>query len=286
MAWQARKDMTEFLAQYGIDVGAATAIYIICAAYVFFVISLIWLTCQLRRSKIMMSMMDGFYGWAYASVGWIAYVLAEPTSVYAGLLLLMSSLHGARLGHYLFKRWLVHCRTGVEAERYVKINNKFSSGYWWKSFFVIMHPQTILIMVVSLPVIYGISSPTDVSTLTPLAFLGMAIFGTGLYYEWLADGQLEAFKADPANKGRYLETGVWALTRHPNYFGNTTVWWGIWIVCFAGHPELWWTIASPMFNTFMLTKVLGSAFQDKFMGDRPEYKALMAKRGAFFPKFW
>jgi len=95
---------------------------------------------------------------------------------------------------------------------------------------------------------------------------------------------LEAFKADAHNKGRYLETGVWALTRHPNYFGNTVVWWGIYIMALASNIHLWWTVVGPLMDTVMLTKILGTAFQDKFMGSRPEYAALMQRRSGFLPR--
>ncbi|WP_350339246.1 DUF1295 domain-containing protein [Zhongshania sp. BJYM1] len=95
--------------------------------------------------------------------------------------------------------------------------------------------------------------------------------------------QLQAFKADSNNKGRYLRTGVWTNTRHPNYFGNTCVWWGIWIVAFAGNPDIWWTIAGPLFNSIMLTKVLGKSFQDNFMGARPAYQKVIAETNGFLP---
>jgi steroid 5-alpha reductase family enzyme len=301
--------MVEILSKWGWDVSFPTAVFIFCSIYIFTVVTVIWVIGLFQKNH---SMMDGFYGWGYASVGWIAYIVTKPTSAVAALLLIMSSLHGARLGYYLSRRWIGYRAIGTGDARYAGFYKQLQPGYWWKSFLLVMHPQTIVIMVISLPTIYGITTkPDQVATIPVLAFVGMAIFGIGLYYEWLADGQLQAFKADKINKGRfdsegrwiitgtpadvgadagtgkrYLETGVWALTRHPNYFGNTTVWWGLWLTCYAFHPELWWTIAGPAFNTFMLTKVLGTAFQDKFMGDRPEYKALMSKRGGFFPRLW
>ena len=109
------------------------------------------------------------------------------------------------------------------------------------------------------------------------------VFGIGYYFETVADGQLQAFKADPHNKGRYLNTGVWTYTRHPNYFGNVTVWWGIYIVAVSGNPDYWWIIVGPIVNTILLTGIVGRAFQDKFMGGRPEYRDLMAKTNSFLP---
>ncbi|KAH0533998.1 hypothetical protein GP486_008942 [Trichoglossum hirsutum] len=105
----------------------------------------------------------------------------------------------------------------------------------------------------------------------------------GLYHEALADGQLQAFLAQE-QRPRYLNTGVWKFSRHPNYFGTTTVWWGMWLVAMDGNAhDCWWTIVGPVLNTIMLTSVLGSAFQDNYMGSRPEYQELMARTRRFLP---
>jgi steroid 5-alpha reductase family enzyme len=161
---------------------------------------------------------------------------------------------------------------------------KFSPGYWWKSFFVVMEPQAIVIALIGIPSVIGIASTQSPGQpLNWLALLGLLVFGIGYYYETVADGQLHAFKSDSSNKGRYLRHGVWTHTRHPNYFGNTTVWWGIWLVAVAGNSNIWWTVIGPIFNTIMLTGILGRAFQDKFMGVRPEYKKVMDETNSFLP---
>lgn len=271
-------------AALGITVGPATAIYTICFAYVFLAVTGLWIIGLAQGNH---SLMDGYYGWAYASVGWLAYLLGGSVNVTSAVLLLAVSLHGARLGYYLSKRWIGYRRNGGGDARYFGFKEKLAKGYWWKSFVVVMQPQTLVVMLISLPTVYGMTTATDtVAPLNALGMFGLAVFGVGLYYEWLADGQLEAFKAEKRNKGFYLEQGVWRLTRHPNYFGNTVVWWGVWIIAVSGNPAIWWTVAGPLFNTFMLTKVLGSAFQDKVMGDRPEYQEMMKRRGAFLPKLW
>lgn len=274
----------QFLLALGLTVGPATAIYVICAAYVFLAVSVLWAVGLTQGNH---SIMDGYYGWAYASVGWLAYLLAGSINPVATVVLLATSLHGARLGYYLSKRWVGYRKTTGGDARYLGFREKFARGYGWKSFAIIMQPQTLVIMIISLPTVYGIATATTVAApLNAIGLVGLAVFGVGLYYEWLADGQLEAFKAEKRNKGFYLEEGVWRLTRHPNYFGNATMWWGVWLVAVSANPGIWWTVAGPVFNTIMLTKVLGAAFQDKFMGDRPEYQAMMQRRGAFFPKLW
>jgi steroid 5-alpha reductase family enzyme len=146
-----------------------------------------------------------------------------------------------------------------------------------------MEPQAVIIVLIGSPAVVGVLENRHASgPLGWLAFVGIAVFAVGLYFESLADGQLQAFlELDP--RPRYLNTGVWKYTRHPNYFGTSTVWWGIWLVAVAGNSAVWWTVAGPLINTIMLTSVLGSKFQDNYMGGRPEYQALMARTRRFLP---
>lgn len=275
--------MAELFAGLGFDVTSSWGIYWAACAYMFTFFTVLWIIGLFQGNH---SMTDGFYGFCYASVGWFSFYISGANSMYSGLLFLMLSLHGCRLGFYLFKRWVGYrAKSGGDA-RYLGFVTKLTPGYWWKSFFVVMQPQTIVIMIIGMPAYFGIMTMSKSSgSMNIFCLIGLLLFGIGTYYEWLGDGQLQAFKADPDNKGRYLQTGVWETTRHPNYFGNTCVWWGIYIVAVAGNPAIWWTIVGPIVNTVMLTKVLGTTFQDKYMGDRPEYKDIMQKTNGFFPRF-
>jgi steroid 5-alpha reductase family enzyme len=274
--------MTELLAHLGFNLTTPIGIFWVCTAWTFLVVTLIWVIGNFQTDH---SMMDGYYGFGYATPAWIAYWLSSPQSVTAAVLLAITSLHGCRLGFYLSKRWVGYQKAwGHGDQRYVGFTKKLSPGYWWKSFFAVMEPQAIVIALIGIPSVIGIASTTrSEGPLNLLACVGLLIFGMGYYFETVADGQLQAFKADTNNKGRYLRTGVWTHTRHPNYFGNTTVWWGIWIVAVAGNPTIWWTVIGPVFNTIMLTGILGRAFQDKFMGVRPEYKKVMEETNGFLP---
>ncbi len=273
--------MTELLAGLGLDVTTDMGIFWACTAYTFAAVTLIWIIGCFQTDH---SMVDGYYGFGYAIPVWIAFFLSGAKSQVAAVLLLMVSLHGCRLGIYLSKRWLGYKNTtGGGDQRYVGFAKKYTPGYWWKSFFVVMEPQAIVIAVISLPAIFGILAGKAVGDINFITMIGVALFGYGYYFETVADGQLQAFKADSNNKGRYLRTGVWTYTRHPNYFGNTCVWWGIYIVAVSVHHEIWWTIVGPVFNTIMLTGVIGKAFQDKFMGTRPAYQKVISETSSFLP---
>jgi steroid 5-alpha reductase family enzyme len=274
--------MTGFLTNLGFNLTSPMGIFGVCTAWTFLVITVIWVIGNFQTDH---SMMDGYYGFGYATPVWIAYLLTSPQSATAAVLLTITSLHGCRLGYYLLNRWLGYRKSrGHGDQRYMGFTKKFSPGYWWKSFFIVMEPQAIVISLIGIPSVIGVTSTIQPNGgLSWIAWIGILVFGIGYYFETVADGQLQAFKADVNNKGRYLRAGVWTHTRHPNYFGNTVVWWGIWLVAVAGNYAIWWTIIGPLFNTIMLTRILGRAFQDKFMGVRPEYKRLMEETNSFLP---
>lgn len=274
--------MKDVLAALSFGGGQQTGIFVLCALFTVSVVTILWLVGLFQPSH---SMMDGWYGFAYAVPVWIAFYLADARSQVAAALLLMVSLHGSRLGFYLASRWRRYTKVYGGDPRYLRFVKDLSPGYWWKSFFKVMEPQALLIVVVGSPAVWGVLAGGDsTSQLGLLAGIGLLVFAVGLYFETVADAQLEAFLADkPHNEGRYLNTGVWTHSRHPNYFGTTTVWWGIWLVAISGSPDAWWTVIGPIANTVMLTSVLGSKFQDQYMGDRPEYQKLMARTRAFLP---
>jgi steroid 5-alpha reductase family enzyme len=106
----------------------------------------------------------------------------------------------------------------------------------------------------------------------------LAGFGT----ESVADAQLAAFRADPANRGRVLDTGLWRYTRHPNYFGECTLWWGYYLLAVAAGG--WWTLPAPLLMTFLLLRVSGVALLERDIGERrPGYREYVRHTNAFIP---
>lgn len=139
----------------------------------------------------------------------------------------------------------------------------------------------MIIVLIGMPAVVGIlKNRAPDGGISPLGFAGLLVFMVGLYFETTADAQLQSFLG-LKQRPRYLNTGVWTHSRHPNYFGTTTVWWGMRLVAVAGNPACWWTVAGQVINTIMLTSVLGSAFQDNYMGARPEYQELMIRTRKF-----
>jgi len=272
--------MAHLVHDLGFNPNSSTSVFLLLAIYTFAVVTIIWVIGLFQPSH---SMMDGYYGFGYAIPAWLAYGIVHPVSATAGVLVLMVTLHGCRLGWYLAARWRRYVPVHGGDPRYMNFVQELSPGYWWKSFFRVMEPQAVIIVLIGSPAVVGIlESRHSTHPLGWLAFIGFAVFAVGLYFESLADGQLQAFLA-LKERPRYLNTGVWTNSRHPNYFGTTTVWWGIWLVAVSADSHVWWTVAGPLINTIMLTSVLGSKFQDDYMGARPEYQALMARTRRFLP---
>jgi steroid 5-alpha reductase family enzyme len=272
--------MSGLVSALGFDPSSSVSVFLFCAIFTFAVVTILWVVGLFQGNH---SMMDGWYGFAYAVPALFAYLIVDAESVTAALLLFMVMLHGGRLGWYLAARWRRYVPVHGGDPRYLNFVKEMSPGYWWKSFFRVMEPQAVIIVLIGSPVVVGILENRQPSGgITLLAFVGLVMFMVGLYFETAADAQLQAFLA-LEQRPRYLNTGVWKHSRHPNYFGTTTVWWGMWLVAVAGNPDIWWTVAGPILNTIMLTSVLGSAFQDNFMGVRPEYQELMARTRRFLP---
>jgi steroid 5-alpha reductase family enzyme len=98
----------------------------------------------------------------------------------------------------------------------------------------------------------------------------------------VGDAQLAAFKRDPGNRGRVMDRGLWAWTRHPNYFGDATLWWGLGLFALAT-PGAWWTLAGPALMTTLLVRVSGVALLERTLNARPGYREYVARTSPFFP---
>lgn len=272
--------MSGLVGSLGVNPSSDLSVFLFCAIFTFAVVTILWVVGLFQGNH---SMMDGWYGFAYAAPALFAYLISGAQSVTAALVLFMVMLHGGRLGWYLAARWRRYVPVYGGDPRYLNFVKEMSPGYWWKSFFRVMEPQAVIIVLIGMPAVVGIlKNRVPNGGIGFLAFAGLLVFMVGLYFETVADSQLQAFLALD-QRPRYLNTGVWKHSRHPNYFGTTTVWWGMWLVAVAGNPHCWWTVAGPVVNTIMLTSVLGSAFQDNYMGVRPEYQELMARTRRFLP---
>jgi steroid 5-alpha reductase family enzyme len=230
------------------------------------------------------SFIDAFWGAGMGIMAITSYFQLAAPGALAFLIMAMTCAWGFRLGIYLIRRW---SREG-EDKRYKLILKKdrekgnFAAAALYKVWLM----QAVLLFLVSSPAQVGILASGYPAPITPLAWAGLAVYLVGIFFEWVGDWQLSRFKADPANEGKVLDSGLWRYTRHPNYFGDFAAWWGIWLVCAsAGWDYALYTVAGPIFLSFTLTKWSGVALLEKGMdrskGDK--YADYKRRTSAFIP---
>jgi steroid 5-alpha reductase family enzyme len=140
-------------------------------------------------------------------------------------------------------------------------------------------PQAGVMLVVVLPVL---AAMVRTSTVPAVVIIGVVVWLVGFGFESVGDAQLARFKANPENKGKVLDSGLWRYTRHPNYFGDFCVWWGIFLVA-VGHPAGLVTIVGPALMSYLLIGVTGKELTEKSMSNRPGYAEYVERTSGFFP---
>jgi steroid 5-alpha reductase family enzyme len=245
------------------------------AAILVMMLLLWWLSLVLRNSSIV----DIFWGIGFVVVAWLVFMLAPQGYLpRRQLVVALVTIWGLRLAlHIGVRNW-----GQPEDFRYAKWREENGASWWWISFFKVFLLQGVLMWIISAPIIAAQTSGFP-AILTPLDMIGAAFWTFGLLFEATGDLQLMRFKADPANQGRLLTTGLWKYTRHPNYFGEAVLWWGYYIIALVSGS--WWTIFSPILMTFLLMKVSGVAMLERSMKSRPGYEDYMQRTNAFVPWF-
>jgi len=188
------------------------------------------------------------------------------------LLLVLPLVWGVRLAVHIGRRTV----GAPEDPRYAKLLARGGRFYALRTVYLL---QGGLAFLISAPIQVGMfeSGPVHV-----LGWIGVSVWTAGLYFEAVGDWQLQRFRADPANHGRVIDVGLWRYTRHPNYFGDACVWWGIFLVAAERWPGVL-TIPAPVLMTFLLTKGSGVRILEQHMRGRPGWDEYAARTSAFVP---
>ena len=245
-------------------------------------------TAYLARRVGKVSIVDVTWGLAFVAISWVALALGTGDLARRVLLAILVTIWGARLAWHIGRRG----HGAPEDPRYVALLADAPGGdihrYAVLRVFV---PQGAIAWFVGLPVQVSASvTGGDVTGgtgwlggLGVLGWLGVAVWIVGFAFEAVGDAQLRRFKADPANRGRVMDQGLWAWTRHPNYFGDAMVSWGLWLVA-AGHWPGVLTVLSPALMTVLLVRVSGAKLLEKAMGARPGYADYISRTSSFLPR--
>ena len=234
----------------------------------------LWLlSLKLRDASIV----DGFWGLGFVVVTWVSIsTMAAPPTLPVMLVAAAVSLWGLRLSVHIISRNWGH----GEDYRYAAWRAEAGAAFWWRSLFQVFVLQGLLILAIAAPILWLAAAPP-----APSAWhvLGLCLWTVGMAFETIGDWQLRRFKANPDNRGQVMQSGLWRYTRHPNYFGDALVWWGIAIMAIPA-PLGWLTLYSPLLMTWFLLRISGVPLLEKrLLETKPAYAAYAARTSPFLP---
>lgn len=231
-----------------------------------------WLISVVKRD---VSIVDSMWSLMFLIAASTYVFMADTVTPRAQLTLLLVAIWAIRLAVYItWRNW-----GAGEDYRYQRIRENNAPNFVLKSSYIVFGLQAVLAWVISLPLLQASSSSNPLGILD---YAGVLLWLVGFLFETIGDYQLAAFKKNPDNKGRVLDSGLWGFTRHPNYFGDFCVWWGFYLIALSAFG--WWTIVSPILMSVLLLRVSGVAMLEKDIAERrPEYIDYIARTNAFFP---
>jgi len=251
--------------------------YLLGLALIISMMTALWIVSIFIKN---VSIVDLFWGLGFVLSASLYFSLGGGFDIRKIILLSLVSIWGLRLSLYLTWRNLGK----GEDFRYREFRKNYGEHrYWWVSFFQTFLLQGILMWLISAPLLGAQFSSGD-STLNWLDFLGIAFWIIGFVFEAGGDYQLAKFKSNPENKGKVLNTGFWKYTRHPNYFGDSAVWWGFGLIGLAAGS--YWPILGSILMTALIIKVSGVAMLEKSLSsNKPGYAGYVRKTSTFIPWF-
>ena len=182
---------------------------------------------------------DTLWGLGFILIAWLSWGQHEGTAGRRLLIPVLTTLWGVRLAVYM--HWRSHGKG--EDPRYARWRQATGDGFWMVSLFKVFLLQAVVLWIIALVVQVGTAGAVP-HRLGVLEAIGLSVWLLGFGFETIGDWQLARFKADPANAGRVMDRGLWRYTRHPNYFGECLVWWGLYLIVLS-EPAHWWTVISP-----------------------------------------
>ena len=246
-------------------------------AAVSFMMVLGWVVSLVQRN---VTIVDSLWGLGFIIIAWLS---VSNTTGYTGrglLLAVLTTIWGLRLTFHLVQRnW-----AQPEDPRYAVWRKASGNRFWLSSLIKVFLLQALFMWAIGLALQFGIAS-VEPGRFTWLDGIGLLLWCVGFAFETVADFQLARFKSDPSNAKRVMQQGLWALSRHPNYFGEVVLWWGIFVIVLAT-PGSGWTIISPLIISTVLLKMTGVPLTEKHIAkNRPGYDHYIATTNAFFPWF-
>ncbi|MCB5251814.1 MAG: DUF1295 domain-containing protein [Candidatus Cloacimonadaceae bacterium] len=252
-----------------------SSIIIVIGSVFAYMTALFLIAVLLKRNDLV----DNAWGLGFVLIYWL-FMALMPTGDWRRLLItLLITIWALRLSIYLYIRY----KGKKEDFRYAQWRKDWGINWLWRSYLQVFILQGIFMLSIAYPA-FMIRRSSSLS-FTILDLIAILLWLTGFLFEAVSDAQMRAFKQNPANKGRVMNRGLWRYSRHPNYFGETLMWWGIFLLCLA-FPYGYLAIFSPLIITILLLRVSGIPMLEKKYKDNPEYQHYILNTSAFIPKFW
>jgi steroid 5-alpha reductase family enzyme len=245
------------------------------AGFVALLMVAVWLTSVWRRDA---SIVDVAWGPGFAGIAVVAFAVSDGVFERRVLVTALALVWGLRLGGYLLWRaW-----GKPEDFRYQAMRRYWGARFPIVSFFTVFTLQGVLMWIVSLPIQIA-QVAREPATLGALDALGAGLWLVGMFFESVGDAQLARFRADPASAGKVMDRGLWRYTRHPNYFGDCLVWWGLFAIA-LGIPGGIYSVVAPIVMTILLRRVSGVTLLERsLVKRRAGYADYVARTNAFVP---
>jgi steroid 5-alpha reductase family enzyme len=227
---------------------------------------------KLRRNDIA----DVAWGIGFIILALAAQFSATTISIRGIIVILLVTIWGVRLSLHISLR----NKGKAEDPRYRKWREEWGRYATVRAYFQIFLLQGFLMVVILVPVTYVLAHGS--SDLTWLDAVGLTVWLVGFVFEAVGDFQLTRFKRDPGNRGRIITSGLWKYTRHPNYFGEVTLWWGVWLIA-CSTPGGWKTVFGPATITALIMFVSGIPLLEKKYEGNIQFEQYKRRTSAFFP---
>ncbi|HZJ85709.1 MAG TPA: DUF1295 domain-containing protein [Erysipelotrichaceae bacterium] len=220
---------------------------------------------------------DVAWGMGFVVAALFSYLYSDLNSTNGLVITILVTIWGTRLSYYLFKRnW-----NAPEDKRYVAMRKKWGDKPRINAYFKVFMFQMLLLIIIVQPVL--LANTTKSSGLEIINYVGIAIWLVGFFFQVVGDYQLKDFIANKKTKeNRLMTEGLWAYTRHPNYFGESAMWWGIFLISFIELKSLF-GIIGPITITFLLLFVSGVPMLEKRYEGRADYDEYKKRTSKFIP---
>ncbi len=254
---------------------STTEILLLSATVTLAHVTAIWLLSLALRNA---SVIDIFWGLGFVLLASLYHVALDGWGERRVLVVTLVLIWGLRLSAYIaWRNW-----GKGEDFRYRRMRERSGDSFWWTSYFRVFLLQGALLWIISMPLLAA-QYAREPDNFTVFDIAGTLVWAIGFFFEAIGDWQLARFKADPANEGKVMDRGLWRYTRHPNYFGDATLWWGYYIIA-AGAGNGWLTVFSPVIMTALLMRVSGVSLLERTLKrTKPEYEDYTRRTSAFFP---